>query len=73
MWDNYSFDLNVWYMTKDYKDLKRIEISRGSAEYDVVIYYSCERCFSGSLAEVQKYMKDNCISHDKFIRWCMSK
>ena len=71
MSDNYNFDMNTWYSTKDYKNLYRYQRVRGCAGYEIICYYTGHRIFSGSLSEVRQFMSDNCISHDKYIRWCM--
>lgn len=66
-----SFDIGVWYMTKDYKELYKIVYHRGDPEYTVIKYYDGSTMYKGTLYKVRKYMEDNCISHDNYIRWCL--
>lgn len=71
MLDNYYFDLGVWYMTKDYKDLYKITHYPGDIDYRVIKYYDGEIVFSGSLYNVQLFMSEHCTTHEQYIRWCM--
>ena len=64
----YRFDLNTWYMTKDYQDLYRIEYRRGSRYYAVVVYYSGITMYYGTLDQVQSFMNEKCFTHEKYIR-----
>ena len=65
-----KFDLNVWYTTKDYKDLYKIVYNKGSAYYAVIVYYTGSTMYYGSLDQVQSFMNDKCITHESYIRWC---
>lgn len=68
MSDKYNFDMNTWYMTKDYDELLRMERIPGSSRYAVVVFYNGEMRASGPLKMVRRYMIDHCISHDEFLR-----
>ena len=69
---NYAFDLNVWYMTKDFQELYKIVHYPGDVGYIVIKYYDGRVVYSGTLYNVQKYMEENCTTHEKYIRWCMN-
>lgn len=64
------FDLDVWYMTKDYKDLYKIIYQRGSKQYTVIVYYSGSSVYYGTLEQVQHFMNSKCLTHDNYVRWC---
>ena len=64
----YRFDLNTWYMTKDFKNLYRIIYKRGTNHYSVVMYYSGDTMYYGTLYQVQSFMNDNCLTHEKYIQ-----
>lgn len=63
--NSYNFDVGVWYMTKDYKDLYRIE-KNGPVFYRVVSYGTFTEvfCFPGVLGCLD-FMEKNCIDHSK--------
>lgn len=62
MLDKYNFNVGVWYMTKDYKDLYRIE--HHNNHWEIVSYADwVSHKVADSLSECMKYMEDNCISH----------
>lgn len=65
MSDKYNFDVGVWYMTKDYKDLYRIE-KQGKIMYRVVSFGTWEEVFTfpGILGCID-FMEKNCIDHSK--------
>ena len=64
----YRFDLNTWYMTKDFKNLYRIVYVRGTNHYSVVMYYDGSIMYYGSLYQVQAFMSDKCLTHEKYIQ-----
>ena len=66
MSDKAFFNRMVWYMTKDYQNLYRFE--RIGGYYRVVRYFDCKEVFSGTYAEIQKYMIENCLSHHEIAR-----
>ena len=66
--NSYLFDLNTWYMTKDFKDLYRIVYKKGRRYYAVIIYYTGETMYYGNLEQVQSFMKDKCLTHEKYIK-----
>ena len=63
--NNTGFELGVWYMTLDYKDLYRIE-KDGQVFYKVVSYgtYDTVFCFPGLLGCID-FMEKNCFDHSK--------
>ena len=71
MSNNPAFDIGVWYMTNDYKELYKIVYRPGDKEYTVIRYYDGDTLYQGGLYKVQEFMKNNCIFHDNYIRWCM--
>lgn len=64
MSDKYDFELNVWYMTKDYKDLYKI-IKDGDVMYTVISFgdWKTRFTFPGILG-VQDFMEKNCFNHN---------
>lgn len=71
MSDKYKFELGEWYMTQDYQELYKIVYNAGEKAYTVIKYFDGSTMYHGSLYKVQKYMEDNCISHDQYQRWCI--
>lgn len=61
----YNYDMMVWYMTLDYKDLYRIE-KDGPVMYRVVSYgtYETVFCFPGLLGCLD-FMEKNCFDHNQ--------
>lgn len=59
----YNYDMMVWYMTLDYKDLYRIE-KDGPVMYRVVSYgtYKTVFTFPGLLGCLD-FMEKNCFDH----------
>ena len=62
MLDKYNFDIGVWYMTKDYRELFRVE--RTGSKWCVVSYADWRVRFTSSLKSVMSYMDDACIPHN---------
>lgn len=64
----FRFDLNTWYMTKDFKDLYRIVYKKGTNHYAVIMYYSGDTMYYGTLYQVQSFMADKCFTHEKYLQ-----
>ena len=62
MLDKYNFDIGVWYMTKDYRELVRVE--RNGAKWSVISYADWQIKLTSSLKSVMAYMDNVCISHN---------
>ena len=62
MLDKYNFDIGVWYMTKDYRELFRVE--RNGSKWCVVSYADWQVKLTSSLKSVMEYMDNACISHN---------
>ena len=62
MLDKYNFNVGVWYMTKNYLDLYRIE--RHNKRWEIVSYadWVCHHS-TETLKEAMDYMDEHCISH----------
>lgn len=59
----YGFEVGVWYMTKDYKDLYKI-IQDGPVMYTVISFgdWKTRFTFPGILG-VQQFMSEECFDH----------
>ena len=66
--DECTFQLDVWYMTKDYKDLYKI--TKGdSTLYTVISFGDWKRQFIyPDIKSVLSFMSEHCYSHSKFER-----
>lgn len=66
--DNYEFKLDVWYMTRDYKDLYKI-VREGNTFYTVISFGDWKQQFTfPGIIPVMDFMKENCFSHTKYER-----
>lgn len=61
-----NFEVGVWYMTLDYKDLYWIE-KEGETMYRVVSFGTWETVFSfPGILGCQDFMHKNCFDHEKY-------
>ena len=67
MSDNFKrFELLVWYMSKDYQNLLRIE--KVGTEYHVTRFFDCKVVFTGMHIDCQFYMNQHCMQHNEFLK-----
>lgn len=65
MLDNYKFNLDVWYMTRDYKDLYKI-VCEGTTFYTVISFGDWKQHFTfPGIIPVLEFMEENCFSYNK--------
>ena len=65
------YDMRVWYMTRDYKDLYKI-IKAGDT-FQIIKYYSGELVMSTYyMLDAQVFMQKHCFSHEEYTRGVMN-